>query len=198
LKTLNKERYISLGKRNIKMGRKERLEFSDSLQFIHYDKNGKIVGKFDSTDIPFWTKLWQRILGRHNSITNDGFANIAGLVLSDVGGVAYDYMAIGTGTIPADPTDIALGEQSGTRLVTEGSRSTISVDNDTAQWVTTFSQANDPTLTGTDAITEVGIFNAVSGDNKMLLRIVFAAESMNWDAGDSLQMTVKCQMKQGT
>ena len=78
------------------------------------------------------------------------------------------------------------------RVTTDGQ-----APNDTSQWVHTFSKANDSELTGTNTVTETGVFTAISSGT-MLLRIVWAGDSCNWDAGDTLQLTIKCQMKQGS
>ena len=176
---------------------KDSAGFVDSIEFVHRDKNGNIIRKWNNNGISYFRKLVNFLLNRHNSITNDGFAIIAGLVIADVGETAFDFMQIGTGTTGAQATDIKLESPKGVRQPTTGTRVTTTVTNDTAQWVVTFSQALDATLTGTNVITEYGIFNHVSADNKMLLRIVSGSENMNWDAGDTLQVTIKCQMKQG-
>lgn len=170
----------------------------DSVEFIHRDKNGNVIRKWNSKDASLFRKFFNFLLGRHNSMTNDGFAIVAGLVVADVGETAFDFMQIGTGTTGAQATDIKLQTPKGVRQPTTGTRVNTTVTNDTAQWVVTFSKALDATLTGTDVITEYGIFNHVSADNKMLLRIVSGSESMNWDDGDTLQATIKCQMKQGS
>ena len=123
---------------------------------------------------------------------------MAGLLLTDVGGTAYDYIAIGTGTGAAVVGDTALGTQKGVRQLGVGTRITVTQTNDTAQLVAMFSKAIDATLTGTDAITEVGVFfHATNTTTALLWRQTFTAESMNWDAGDTIEMTCKTQMKQG-
>jgi len=175
----------------------EKVGMVDTVEFIHRDKNGKIIKRYRSK-----RGLLNRILVAlhirpHNSMTNVGFAIVAGLIVADVGETAFDYMQIGTGITGATAGDHQLETPQGVRQLTTGSRVTTTQTNDTCQWVAVFSQAIDATLTGIDNITEVGIFNHVSADNKMLLRLVFSAETMDWDAGDSLEMTVKCQMKQG-
>lgn len=163
---------------------KENMGFGDIVEFVHRDKNGKIINKWTSKGTP------------HNCLTNLGFADIAALILLDIGDpTEYDYIAIGTGAVAADPTDTTLGTEK-SRLAAVGTRVLTAVANDTAQLVITFSQAADAGLTGEDDITEVGVFNAAA-DGTMLLRQVFAAESMDWDAADTLEMTVKIQVKQG-
>lgn len=123
-----------------------------------------------------------------NTITNVGKAEIAALMVADVGGTSFDYIAIGTGT----PTATALGgeitsgggQRRGGADVT-GSRVTTTTTNDTAQWVTTFS------FTASFAVTEEGIFNAASGGT-MLASQSFAA--LNVVNGDTLQITHKIQV----
>lgn len=120
-----------------------------------------------------------------NTITSLGKAELAGLLLIDVSGTAFDYIAIGTGT----PSATALGaeattnggERRGGANVT-GSRITTTTTNDTAQFVTTF------TFTGALALTEEGIFNAASGGT-MLASQNFSV--LNVADADTLTITHK-------
>jgi hypothetical protein len=75
-----------------------------------------------------------------------------------------------------------------------GTRVTTTVTNDTFQLVATFSSAD--TLSGSSNVTEVGMFNDAAAGT-MLMRQVFTAIPCNWDIGDTLEMTIKGQMKQG-
>jgi len=183
--------------------KKDQLGIADSVEFVHRDKDGKVVRRWSNKDVSKLRKLWNKITRKHNSMTDDGFAQVAAFLLKDIDAdhsvyKNYDYMGIGIGDTAADPTDHQLETQKGVRQATTGTRVTTGgITNNTAQWVATFSHAIDATLTGTDAITEVGIFYDDEDDHTMLLRIVFAAENMQWDSGDSIEMTVKCQMKQG-
>lgn len=167
------------------MGKKETFGFADEIEFVHRDKDGKVINRWTSKGKP------------HNCLTNVGFAQVAGIILTDLeaGLDKWDFIAIGTGVVGAVATDTTLGTEK-SRLAGVGTRVTTTVANDTAQLVTTFSQALDAGLTGTDAITEVGVFT-LAAVGVMLMRQTFAAESMNWDAGDTLEMTVKIQVKQG-
>jgi len=61
----------------------EKAGFRDRCILIHRDKNGKIIDKRDTG--------W-----RTNTLTNAGFAEVAALMTADVGGTAFDYIAIGT------------------------------------------------------------------------------------------------------
>jgi hypothetical protein len=154
---------------------------SDRIIVVVKDKNGNIKQIYDSG----WSK---------NGITNAGFAEIAGLMLADVGGTPFDYIGIGTGTTSFDPSQTALANEIKRKSAT-GTRVTTTVTNDTAQLVAVFSSADG--LSGTAAITESGVFNASAG-GVMLCRQTFTAVNVNWDAGDTLQITWKIQVKQAT
>ncbi|RLB80121.1 MAG: hypothetical protein DRH17_12535 [Deltaproteobacteria bacterium] len=164
--------------------KKEPLHFRDRMIAVVRTKDGKI--KLDEKGRPMIRDTGWSL----NGITNAGLAEVAGLILTDVGGTAFDYIAIGTGTTAFDATQTAL-EAEVARKAGTGSRVTTSVTNDTAQLVATFSSADG--LSGTHAITESGVFNASTGGT-MLCRQTFAALNINWDAGDSLQVTWKIQI----
>jgi hypothetical protein len=126
-------------------------------------------------------------------MVNTGFAAIAGLI-GNVGSIAaFTYVEIGTGTTAAQPTDTALQtaikRKSGTM-----SRVTTTVTNDTIQAVATFSSGDG--LSGSSDVTETGFFNAAA-TGIMAFRQTFAAKPCNWDGGDTLEMTLKVQSKQG-
>ena len=125
----------------------------------------------------------------HNIVVNAGKAQVAGLMLTDVGGTAFDYIAIGTGTTAAAATDTTLETEistgGGARAAGTGTRVTTTVTNDTAQLQVTYS------FTSTFAVTESGVFNAAS-TGTMLARRVFSA--INVANGDSLQVTWKVQV----
>ena len=121
-----------------------------------------------------------------HTITDAGLASIAGLILTDVTEADYDYLAIGTGTTAAAAADTALGYETH-RAAGTGTLVTTTITNDTAQLVVTFSG-----YTGTEAVTEIGMFNASTGGD-MFMRQTHAALNINWDAGDSYQATVKIQ-----
>lgn len=162
-------------------GHKEGAGFRDRVITEHRDKDGNLISRRDSG--------WQD----HECLTDTGFASVAGLLLTDVGDTAYDYLAIGTGAVAADPTDATLGGEEGRKAGT-GTRQTTDVANDTAQVQATFSDADG--LAGVDAITEVGMFNGTPAGT-MLMRQVFAVQNIDWDSGDTYQVTVKIQAKQG-
>ena len=119
-----------------------------------------------------------------NVITNVGKAQVAGLI-NGVVTTPFKYIAIGTGTTAPAATDTALATETHRKLADSVSRATTNVANDTAVLVATFSG-----YTGTEAVTESGVFDASSGGN-MLCRQTFSAINVNWSAGDSLQITWK-------
>lgn len=121
-----------------------------------------------------------------NLITNAGFAGAAARLGSDATEVKFDYIAVGTGTTAAaagnttletEITDSGLARGTGTV-----SRVTTTQTNDTHQVAKTF------TVTGTKAVTEMGLLNASSG-GVLLGRNVFSA--VNVVNGDSLVATYK-------
>jgi len=172
---------IENGGGNMSGGEKEPMHIYDRLTIKKLNANGEVVEERDSG----WSK---------NGITNAGFAEVAGLLLADVGGSAFDYVAIGTGTTAFSASDTAL-ETEIKRKAGTGSRVTTTVTNDTAQLQATFSSSDG--LTGSSAVTESGVLNA-SSDGTLLCRQTFSALNLNWDSGDSLQVTWKIQIKQGS
>jgi len=119
---------------------------------------------------------------KSNSMAKTGMAQVAGLILTDIGGTAFDFIGIGTSNAAesADHTDLQTPVK---RKAATGTR------------VATFAAAD--TLSGSNNIAEAGVFTAVSA-GVMLFRKIFTAKSVDWDAGDTLEVTAKCQMKQGT
>lgn len=146
--------------------------FLDIIEIRLFDKNGNLKDKREKVDL----------------IVNTGLAEISALLLTDVSGTAFDYIAIGTGTTAPSATDTAL-ENETHRVAATGSQITTNVTNDTAQLVATFSG-----YSGQEAITEAGVFNASTGGT-MLCRQTFSALNVDWDAGDSIEITEKivCQ-----
>ncbi len=124
-----------------------------------------------------------------NTVTAAGKTMLAGLMLIDVSGTAFDYIAIGTGT----PTATALGVECSTN---GGARrggadvvgTVVSIGtgtNNGSQWVTTF------TFTGALAITEEGIFNLAAAGT-MLASQSFSV--LNVANGDTLQISHQVQV----
>ncbi|GAJ25054.1 unnamed protein product, partial [marine sediment metagenome] len=165
---------------------KETGGFRDRVILEHRDKNGNLLARRDSG--------WQE----HKCLTDTGFAEVAGLLVPDIGGTGWDFIGIGTGAVAADRTDTDLGAEEARKAGT-GTRVLTDVANDTAQLVATFAAADG--LAGVDEITESGVLNGASPGVHpavvMLCRQVFAILSIDWDSGDSLAVTWKVQAKQG-
>jgi len=164
------------------MKEKDKLGFADQVVLVCRRKDGGVKWKIDTAKE-----------GRGRSMAKTGMAQVAGLILVDVGGTAFDYIGIGTSTAAesADHTDLQTPVK---RKAGTGTRVTTTFTNDTAKLVVTFSSAD--TLSGSHAIAEAGVFTAASG-GVMLFRKIFAAKTVNWDDGDTLEVTCTCQMKQG-
>jgi len=117
--------------------------------------------------------------------TNAGAAIISNRIIQ--AGTAAKNVGWGTGATAAAVTDAALGTEvapttSGGRTVGTESRVTITNTNDTNQVVGTVTA----TLAGPTAITEAGLFDAVTAGN-MLIRSVFSA--VNVVVSDSIVFT---------
>jgi len=141
-------------------------------------------------EIKVWDRFGKLKIHRDfapNQIQDLGLEEAATLLLTDTtaGGVAFDYIATGTGTGQA-VTDSALAAEiadSGLeRTAGTGTLTTTTTTNDTAQLVVTF------TVTGTKAVTEAGMFNASSAGIIMAYQNFSALNLVN---GDSLQITWK-------
>ena len=124
-------------------------------------------------------------------IVAEGMANTAGLLLTDVGGTAHDYVGIGTGSTAANVADTWLETQYLVNAGT-GTRITTTQTDDTAQITATLNISNDAT-----AITEYIIATAATdGAGTCLCHSVQSAINLN--NGDSLQVVYKVQIKQGS
>jgi hypothetical protein len=176
----------------------EKFGFVDEVEWVHRDKNGKVIKRYNSNS--FWNRLLKKLhLKPRNCITKFGMAEVAGLILTDVSGTDYDYLGIGTGVTAATVNDDNLETQVGVRQASTGTRVNTTQTNDTAKLTHQFSQAEDATLEGVDDITEVGVFNASgTGDDEILSHQIFSAESIDWDQADTFEITVKIQIKQGS
>jgi len=131
-----------------------------------------------------------------NVITNVGLKQLSGLINGLVT-TPFKYIAIGDGSstsagscTDAAATDTALGHELKRKEAT-ASQVTTSVTDDTAQLVATFSSADG--LTGSASLCEAGVFDASTGGN-MLARRTFPVINLNWDNGDSIQITWKIQV----
>ena len=132
-------------------------------------------------------------------MTNDGFVAF----VQQIGGIGsvpavFNSIGIGTNSSPAaGPTNTQLGTSIKIKAATV-SRIQTTVTNDTLKLIATFSNALDG-LTGTSAIVEIGMFNGtINGTSIMALRQVYTpADSVNFDQGDSITVTILMQEKQG-
>jgi hypothetical protein len=131
-------------------------------------------------------------------ITSAGKAAVAALILLDTATSAshFDWIAIGSDSTAATTSNTVLGDQR-IRAASTGTRVTTSATNDTAQLVYVFASGKpaglNGTSTGTQAIEESGVFNkATAGD--LLCRQTFGALNIDWNGGDSLQITWKIQI----
>ncbi|RLE62066.1 MAG: hypothetical protein DRJ38_10300 [Thermoprotei archaeon] len=151
--------------------RTEEVKLMGELELVVIDKNGKIKDR------------------RHlkNIIVNVGKAQVAGLI-NGVVTTPFKYIAIGTGTTSPTESDTALESETHRELADTIDRVTTNVTNDTARLIKTFSG-----YSGSEAITEAGVFDAETGGN-MLCRQTFAALNINWDEGDALQITWKIRV----
>jgi len=165
------------------MEKKEQFGMHDQMILICRDKHGRIKWTTDTNKDPL----------KSNSISKYGMAQVAALILTDVGGTAFDYIGIGTDDTAEskDHSDLIASVK---RKAGTGTQQTTTETDDTAQIVATFSSAD--TLSGEDAICEAGVFTAAAA-GVMLFRKIFTAKTVNWDDGDTLEVTAKCQMKQG-
>lgn len=125
---------------------------------------------------------------QRNTIVSAGKAGLASRINGSGAEAAFTYLAVGTGSTSVSAGDTTLG----TELASDGlsraaatvSRTTTSVTNDTARLSVTFS------VSGTQTLREVGVFNASSAGT-MLCRTVFAAVTVN--NGDSLTINYDIQ-----
>ena len=152
--------------------KKESLGMKGWFKIDHFDKFGNLI---ETVETP-------------NAMTNTGFAEVAGLIGTDVtsGRTAFDYIAVGTGVTAATATDTQLGteetENGLTRAAGTGTRVQTTVSNDTFQLLKSFS------VSGTVAVTEAGVLNA-SSTGILLCRQTFSA--INVANNDTLQITWK-------
>ena len=123
-----------------------------------------------------------------NLIVNAGKAEVAALLGAVTGGVAFGYLAVGTGTVAPAATDTALGAEITTgglaRAASANTQVTTTVTNDTLQMV------KEWTASASHAVTEAGAFNDASAGD-MLCRQTFAA--VNLVSADKLEVTYKVQ-----
>ena len=138
----------------------EQMSVKGRLSVVLFDADGKVK---QSQDIP-------------NLVVNTGLAFIASR-MKDTTDAAMSHMAVGSGATAAAAGDTALETQIGSRV----SLTSTTVTANATAYVATFAAG-----TGTGAITEAGIFNALTAGT-MLCRTVFSV--VNKGADDTLQIT---------
>jgi len=137
-----------------------------TLQLTLIDENGKIKQQDE-----------------HNLVVNTGLAYIASR-MKDATATVMSHIGVGTSSTAAAAADTALGSALGARSALDSTTIvTTSATNDSVQYVATFAAG-----ASTGAITEAGIFNALSSGT-MLCRTVFAV--INKGALDTLVITWK-------
>lgn len=186
---------------------KARVGMSENVEYVLRDRNGNIKPIFQENGLlrtllkkgfisPLWINSWyapllvpffgawanKRLVS--NLVTNAGKAAVASRINGSGGEAAFTYIAVGTGTTAAAVGDTTLETELAadglTRAAATASRVTVDVANDGARLTKTF------TVTGTQAVTESGVFNDASA-GVLLARQVFSA--VNVVNGDSLAVT---------
>lgn len=113
-----------------------------------------------------------------NTIMNAGIAEVSGLILTDIGGNAFDYLAIGTSNTAPNATQTALIAEA-YRSAGTGSQETTAVTDDTARLTTSIA------ITSSISVQEAGVFNS-SSTGDMLARSTFSSVSVN--SGDTVNL----------
>lgn len=146
------------------------LKFKGRITFQLFDANGQ-------------RKMFRQI---DNLVVNTGLAKIAQL-LAGTSSSPIEYIGIGTGTTSPAVGNTALETPVGSRK--QGTRSVVTTDiaNDTLRVEVMFNSGE-----GTGAITEAGLFDAVSA-GAMFSRQVFGV--ITKASADSLQVTWEIQSK---
>lgn len=119
----------------------------------------------------------------HNLVVNAGLAYIASRMKDTTQG-AMSHMGVGTGTTAAAAGNTALETALGSRVTLDSTTLvTTTATDDSVQYIATFGAG-----TATGAITEAGVFNALTSGT-MLCRTVFPV--INKGALDTLVITWK-------
>ena len=118
-----------------------------------------------------------------NTIMNTGLAEMSGLLLSDVGGNAFDHLALGEDNTAPNATQSSLISEA-YRTGGDGTQETTAQTDDTAQLSGSFS------ITSSVTLQEAGIFNSSSG-GVMLARTTYS--SISASNGDTVNAVYKVQ-----
>jgi len=185
---------------------KELLQPYGRVTYQLFDKNGKAKKLFQENalfrflikanivsptfiKIPVLLGSWVDMKVSPNLVVTAGKALVAQRLGGLGGASAVSHIAVGTGTTSPASGDTTLQTELASSGLTRASatvtNTTVTVTNDTCQATTTF------TVTGTQAVTESGLFNASSGGT-LLCRQTFSA--INVVSGDTLQVTWKVTM----
>ena len=172
----------------------------DNVRIRVFDKEGKPVKLFQpynkfcaALSRFFGIKLGSMVyeLSGANLITNAGLVAMGAATFDSSDSTKFTYIAVGSGSTAADPTDTALGtELSGngmSRASGSYSSSTTTVANDTKSISHTF------TASGASAtIAETGVFSAASAGT-MINRYVLPS-AITISDGSSIQITHEFQV----
>ena len=113
-----------------------------------------------------------------NTIMNAGKAVVSGLIVKDIGGEAFDYIAIGTSATAPNITQTAcIAEKY--RVAGTGSQETTTVTDDTARLTSSIA------ITSSISVQEAAVFNS-SSTGDMLARTTFSAVAVN--DGDTINI----------
>ena len=174
---------------------KEKALMVDSIEVVVRDKYGNIKSKHTGRQ-SIWRKLSR--LFKPNCITKFGMAGMASRAYQNGTVDPFIYMAIGDNNTAETVNDSTLNNEV-IRVSADCSRTDTDYTNDTTQYIHTFSKANDESLTGFDTdVCEVGIFNDDTAGIMLLRKTWTPSDHCDWDGGDTIQITVKVQQKQGT
>lgn len=147
------------------------------------------LGELLSIKIPFITGRYSTEYHKDNLIIDAGLAGIASRYNGDGSEAAFTYIAVGdSDTAAAADQTTLVSEITGNglaRAAATASRETTTKTNDTAKLLKEF------TVTGTEAIKEVGIFNADTAGT-MGSRTVITTK--NVDDGDTIEITYTLQV----
>jgi len=119
----------------------------------------------------------------HNLVVDVGLDEMAQATfgVGGVGSTSFDFIEIGTGAVAPTATDVALGASACARIQDVAPDVNSATSGETS--VSVISSFDGATCAG--AITEAGIFNAISA-NQMLARSTFGSVTIS--AGDTLNV----------
>ncbi len=156
-----------------------KIRICDSVEWEIKDKTGKVKAHGRNVDL----------------ITAYGLGMLGSLLVSSTQGSVTQAISIviGTGTTAANVSDVNL--QSLTKRKTANvTYATTVCTNDTAQFAASFSSSDG--LSGSMQWTESGLDQGTT--NTLCMHQVNSAQTLNWSAGDVLNLTIKVQFEQGS